>query len=237
MMRVIRWLCAQAKPVNPWTNVAWRAIHSGWQHPTRQHDIVEYLTYLRPHLNDRIRYGSWEARQNSDGVPEHLDEGHTWPLYLPASLTEQASLHSEPITLQHLIDQWSLSQAGLHGLTSEPPVVLIQINRFSTTPTHCTKVANRVIPDPYIVLPKFAHHLNHAHPLELQYVTYCRATSLLHEGPQPLSGHYRAVLHDPDLGDLLTDDARSAEHINTSISTVHQANCYAFMYTRCPAMP
>ena len=234
MMRVIRWLCSQTRPVNLWQHVAWRAVHSGWLHPTQQHDIAEYLTYLRPQLHDQIRYGSWEARQYHDGTPQHLDEGHTWPLYLPASLTEQASLHSEPITLQHLVDRWSLSQAGLHGLTSEPPVVLIQINRFHTTSTQCHKVPVRGFPDPYLVLPKFAQHLNHAHPLELQYVTYCRATSLLHEGPQPLSGHYRAVLHDATVGDLITDDSKPAARINMSTDPQHQANCYAFLYLRCP---
>ena len=234
MMRVIRWLCSQTRPVNLWQHVAWRAVHSGWLHPTQQHDIAEYLTYLKPQLHDQIRYGSWEARQYHDGTPQHLDEGHTWPLYLPASLTEQASLHSEPITLQHLVDRWSLSQAGLHGLTSEPPVVLIQINRFHTTSTQCHKVPVRVFPDPYLVLPKFAQHLNHAHPLELQYVTYCRATSLLHEGPQPLSGHYRAVLHDATVGDLITDDSKPAARINMSTDPQHQANCYAFLYLRCP---
>ena len=131
------------------------------------------------------------------GIRSFLDEGHTWLLNLPTSLTEQAARHPERLTLQHLVEQWSESQAGVHGLTSEPPVVLIQtqINRFHTTSTHCLKVALRVNPEPYIMLPQCVHPLKHASPLKMQCLNlrYCRAATVLHEGPQPRAGHYRVV--------------------------------------------
>ncbi|CAE7409538.1 unnamed protein product [Symbiodinium sp. CCMP2592] len=237
MMRLMRWLCAQVRPVNLWNHIEWRTMHNNWSRPTRQHDIVEYLAYLRPHVHPTIRYGCWEARQlNDNAAPEYLDEGHTWPLYLPASLVEQAARHSEPLTLQHLIQQWTESQAGLHGLTSEPPVVLIQINRFHTAPSRRYKVALRVNPEPYIMLPQFVHPLNHAGSLELQYLRYCRAVVFVHEGPLPTEGHYRAILHDTRLGDFITDDNRAACRINLSESEHNQSNCYAFLYVRCPEM-
>ena len=45
------------------------------------------------------------------------------------------SQHAGPIPLQSLIDHWSESQVWLHALVSEPPAVLIQINRFPDNPT------------------------------------------------------------------------------------------------------
>ena len=39
-------LFAQTEPVNLWIHNAWRTLRNDGFQPTRQHDIVEYLTYL-----------------------------------------------------------------------------------------------------------------------------------------------------------------------------------------------
>ena len=77
------------------------------------------------------------------------------------------------------------------------------------------------------MFPRFVYRWNYAHPLELQYTKYCRAFTLLHKGPQPLSGHYLAVLHDPQVGDL----------IQPMIRSLHKGLCCHQPHFPAPALP
>ena len=91
LMLILKWLCTQCSIVPLWSHIGWRALHSSWPEPSRQHDIVEYFTHLRPLLGAKLRFGSWESRQvRPEGVLSN-EEGHTWPLLIPASLPGLAS--------------------------------------------------------------------------------------------------------------------------------------------------
>ena len=238
LMLILKWLCAQKGTVALWQNARWLALHTAWREPSRQHDVIEYFAFLRPWLSPHIRHGSWEARQSRSEGTHSVDEGHTWPLMISASLSALAAQQPEPISLQALIDMWSAAQVGLQALTSEPPAILIQICRFKLGPPNPgSRVFLRVEPEPYIMLPAFQHHLNHFAPLALQYRRYCRIATLLHEGEELLAGHYRAVLYDPSLGSLITNDAVPAHRLPSRLEAHVQSNSYAFIYKYCPVMP
>ena len=239
LLLVLRWLRAQQGVVPLWQNIRWLTLHASWRAPSRQHDVIEYFTFLRPLLSPRIRFGSWEARQSRPEGTVSEDEGHTWPLLIPASLQSLAAQHQEPFSLQSLIELWCSAQVGLQALTSEPPVILIQICRFQLGPHSAfgSKVFFKVEPEPYLMIPAFKHHLNHTASLELQYSRYCRAATLIHEGSTPLAGHYRTILHDPLLGDFITNDSVSVQRLTADLRSHAQSNNYAFLYKYCPEMP
>ena len=196
LLRVIRWLCTQTRPVTLWQNIAWCALHSGWRSLHMQHDVVEYLTYLTPSLGIPLTSGRWQSRQNTDHGCLALDEGHTWPLLLPAPLRALAAENTASVPLQSLLDEWMHSQAGLHGLVTEPLALLFQVNRFVHSPEGISKVAVPVSPEPIIYVPRFANSLDDADPPALQYIRYCRVACILHFGASPSVGHYRAMLYD-----------------------------------------
>ena len=230
LQKLLRWLCIQSDAVALWRNIAWRALHGGWVDPHRQHDVIEYLSYLRPMLGARIRAGTWQSRQVFDGRPLLLDAGNTWPLLLPATLRELAAQTTGPLSLQHLVDEWMHSQAGLHGLLTAPDALLVQINRFLVVPEGTLKVDSPVYPGPYIQLPCFENSLDHQFPLALQYRKY---NSILHLGQSPDSGHYRAILYDDSLGSIITDDNRTACKLSESQASAQAGLLYAFLYRLC----
>ena len=234
LLRVVRWLCTQRGPITLWQNIAWCALHVGWRSPHRQHDAVEYLTYLRPSLGIPLASGRWQSRQTIDNSCLALDEGQTWPLLLPAPLRALAPQGDESLSLQFLIDEWMHSQAGLHGLVTEPLALLLQVNRFVHSPAGISKVEVPVSPEPDIYVPRFTNSLDAADPLALQYIRYCRVACILHFGASPSEGHYRAILYDTTLGALITDDGTSAARISLEASAAYHCNGYAFIYRLCP---
>ena len=234
LLRVVRWLCTQRGPITLWQNIAWCALHVGWRSPHQQHDVVEYLTYLRPSLGIPLASGRWQSRQNIDNSCLALDEGQTWPLLLPAPLRALAPQGDASLSLQFLIDEWMHSQAGLHGLVTEPLALLLQVNRFVHSPAGISKVEVPVSPEPNIYVPRFANSLDAADPLALQYIRYCRVACILHFGASPSEGHYRAILYDTTLGALITDDGISAARISLEASAAYHFNGYAFIYRLCP---
>ena len=235
LQRICQWLCAQrcGMQIVLWQHIAWRTLHSGWREPQRQHDVFEYLGYLRPKLGPGATQGSWQSRQIFDTRAVLLDEGHTWPLLLPAQLTTLAARSTERLHLQNLVDEWTHAQAGLHGMTLAPEALLVQINRFVVNPGGTLKVDTPVNPDRYLTLPCFSHDLNHAAPLALQYRRYCRVAAILHLGPSSHAGHYRAILYGDALGNFITDDGQSAARLDPEHELGHHSNLYAFLYRLC----
>ena len=53
-----------------WQNIAWRALHNGWVEPNRQHDVFEYLGFLRPKLGAGV---TLQCRQMHDARTDLLD--------------------------------------------------------------------------------------------------------------------------------------------------------------------
>ena len=234
LQHITRWLCAQTQPVMLWRNISWSTLHVGWNSPHIQHDVVEYLTFLRPFLGLSILSGSWQSRQRVERQCVELDAGCTWPLLLPAPLHTLATEPTGAVSLQSLIDEWTNSQAGLHGLSTEPLALLLQVNRFVPCPDGVHKVTVPVVPETYIHVPRFENSLEDADPLSLQYSRYCRVSSFLHFGERPSEGHYRAILYDTNIGALITDDDVAAAGLSQAEASAYHSQGYAFIYRLCP---
>ena len=176
--------------VHLWHHLPWVSLHASWAQPHIQHDIVEYMQFLRPRLSPAVADCQWGSREELDGCIRQVDLGSTWPLWLPApldSLHPQAELLST-VSLQHLVDAWQ-QHAGAGML-------LIQVNRFGSGSHRPVKSQMQVHPDAYILLPVFQGALDQPNALEVVYERFRLSAALLHEGPAVTSGHYRAVLQD-----------------------------------------
>lgn len=219
-----------------WERLPWRALHIGWRYPARQHDVAEYLQFLRPLLLSSTADSQWEARQESaegQGIArvDKVESGSTWPLWLPTPLT--AIARDQSLSLQNLVDAWH-QQRGVQGLLTSPPALLLQVNRFGVGDNGSTKTSTYLTPEPYIMVPKFLQGLSQPNALEVEHVRYQLAAALLHEGPNATSGHYRAVLYDDDM-QFLTQDSQPAQRIRAIAEWNHcHCNFYALVYMHCP---
>ena len=122
-------------------------------------------------------------------------------------------------------------QRGLQGLTAEPPVLLIQANRFNVVGHRHGKSVVPLVPNPYLMLPVFTA-TDQPMSLELTYARYRRSAALLHEGIEQTSGHYRCILFGGEQV-LITDDGRPAQSLNPLQMTTHLRNL-SFLYVLCP---
>ena len=147
------WLRRQTRPEMPWQHLAWRALHCGWHQPARQHDVGEYLAFLKPHLGVAA-CGTWESRLHMSNQPVRcVESGDTWPLLLQTPLEGQLHPPATSISLQSLLDTWSLSQEGKPGLVRVPAVLCLQINRFNTGLHLDPKSSLSVEPEPQLLVP------------------------------------------------------------------------------------
>ena len=106
------WLRRQTRPETPWQHLAWRALHCGWHQPARQHDVGEYLAFLKPHLGVAA-CGTWESRLHMSNQPVRcVESGDTWPLLLQTPLEGQLHPPATSISLQSLLDTSSRRRAS-----------------------------------------------------------------------------------------------------------------------------
>ena len=223
--------------------------------PMRPEHVLEMLTRMQALALQPLAVMRFHAihklgwQMNSEVVPMMLEIGArtpeanrlwedfgrlTWPLILPAPLHTLATEPSGTVALQPLIDEWSSSQAGLHGLATEPLALLLQVNRFVPCQGDVHKVTVPVVPEIFIYVPRFENSLEDADPLSLQYSRYCRVSSFLHFGDRPSEGHYRAILYDANVGALITDDNVAAARLSPEEASAYHSQGYAFIYRLCP---
>ena len=167
----------------------------------------------------------------NDGSVGTVESGSTWPLWIDTPLDAIPHNQSTTAELQQLVDAWHM-QRGLQGLTAEPPVLLIQANRFNVVGHRHGKSVVPLVPNPYLMLPVFTA-TDQPMSLELTYARYRRSAALLHEGIEQTSGHYRCILFGGEQV-LITDDGRPAQSLNPLQMTTHLRNLYAFLYVLCP---
>ena len=233
---IVGWLCRRSGIVHLWQHLPWVSLHASWPQPHRQHDIIEYLQFLRPRLSTAVADCQWESRQELDGYIRRVDVGSTWPLWLPAPLDSLASPAESDTTIsvQHLVDAWQQhAGAGSQALVQSPPLLLIQVNRFCQGSSRPTKSQTPVNPDLHLMLPVFQGALDQPNALEVVYERFRLSAALMHEGPAVTSGHYRTVLQ--DIGQqIITDDAVPARKLCEHTDGPHcRANYYAFVYRHC----
>ena len=236
LARIWSWLRKQANSAPLWRHIAWLSLHGRWQQPHRQHDVAEYLSFLRPKLGPLVQ-GDWENRRpHVDAPATCVDAGHTWPLFLdeplhrlstrpdgsamPWPTDSTASVYG----LQPLIDRWQ-HQAGLLGLVTAPTVLCLQINRFCNSSVVPTKAPQQIDPEPLIVLPAFTSGLGTGQALEQHFVTYRRVAAIMHLGSRCTEGHYRSLLYHPATQyALITDDGQRAQRCAAADLALAQCN-------------
>ena len=247
LARIWSWLRKQANSVPLWRHIAWLSLHGRWQQPHRQHDVAEYLSFLRPKLGPLVQ-GDWENRRpHVDAPATCVDAGHTWPLFLAEPLHHLSTRPdgsampwpddsaTSVYGLQPLIDRWQ-HQAGLLGLVTAPTVLCLQINRFCNCSVVPTKAPQQIDPEPLVVLPAFTSGLGTGQALEQHFVTYRRVAAIMHLGSRCTEGHYRSLLYHPATQyALITDDDQRAQRCAAADLALAQRNNYVFLYLRCAA--
>ena len=194
----------------------------------RQHEIVEYLTYLRGLLCPSIAQCTWQARQTLDGSSRVIDRGSCHRC-IHCILRRAMSFRSS------IFWTTGVPSKVCKALLMCLGVLLIQINRFNQGSLRVDKSNIPVKVDPHIMVPGFAADLTPPHAMEARYARYRCTAASLHEGQTPESGHYRTVLHRGQQL-LLTNDKVPASRLATNPANLQYVytSVYAAIYVHCP---
>ena len=231
------WLRKQARPVTPWNHLTWRTAHVGWQRPNIQHDVGEYLNFLRARIHPSA-VGQWESRLSYSEQPARcIDEGTTWPIFFQEPLAGQALSCNTAISLQSLLDAWT-HQEGEHALVRVPAVLCLQVNRFAIGSEAPGKSTQPVTPTQSLFMPRFCNDLLGDDALQQSFVQYRRTAMILHIGPRCTEGHYRCVMFQQHSDQaLITDDDRPATLLTAQQFDACCRQSYVFFYARSEADP
>ncbi|CAE7603959.1 unnamed protein product [Symbiodinium sp. CCMP2592] len=127
--------------------------------------------------------------------------------------------------IQSLVDTWCRGIDRIHGLTVAPPVILLQLHRFTKQRDRVLKNHLKVQLDHVIQMPFFSgdrHNLSHR--------SYKLKAFIEHHGATPTSGHYTANLVN-DEGSWSCDDGRAAK-VKTMRGERHPTKTgYALFYS------
>ncbi|CAE7479323.1 pol [Symbiodinium sp. CCMP2592] len=229
----LRSLVQAGRAVDIWSVLPWISATRTWRAPRRQHDIAEFLLYMRPRLNASLIDGSWGTVGSAPhrGL-EVVDEGHTWPMLLanrPASAADDPTPCSE-CCLQDLISCWH-QQAEPQALLKPPKFCAIQVGRFdSTNDGACIKTDFKLCLEPLVHIPAFRDNLQ-----DVYFVKYFVRACAGHHGPTPDSGHYRSILMPPNgvlAQSFYTDDNATARKVKSSELVGIQQNAYIIFLQR-----
>ncbi|CAE7460642.1 pol [Symbiodinium sp. CCMP2592] len=224
---------AAGRAVDIWSVLPWISATRTWRAPRRQHDIAEFLLYMRPQLNASLIDGSWGTAGSAPhrGL-EVVDDGHTWPMLLanrPASAADDPTPCSE-CCLQDLLSCWH-QQAEPQALLKPPKFCAIQVGRFdSTNDGACIKTDFKLCLEPLVHIPAFRDNLQ-----DVYFVKYFVRACAVHHGPTPDSGHYRSILMPPNgvlAQSFYTDDNATARKVKSSELVGIQQNAYIIFLQR-----
>ncbi|CAE7837065.1 unnamed protein product [Symbiodinium sp. CCMP2592] len=191
----LRSLVQAGRTVDIWSVLPWINATRSWRAPRQQHDIAEFLLYMRPQLNASLIDGSWGAAG-------------------PASAADDPTPCSE-CCLQDLLSCWH-QQAEPQALLKPPKFCAIQVGRFdSTNDGACIKTDFKLCLEPLVHIPAFRDNLQ-----DVYFVKYFVRACAVHHGPTPDSGHYRSILMPPNgvlAQSFYTDDNATARKVKSSI--------------------
>ncbi|CAE7367984.1 PRP2 [Symbiodinium sp. CCMP2592] len=133
----------------------WRALIEGWRDHHRQHDVVEFFAFLCQTHDICLFQGKWESRRLYQGQLQVRDWGLcTQPVTL--SLPRTPPGLDVTIQVQSLLDYWSGAQRAVHAFSAPPPVLALQVERFSTINERIIKRRDPIDVDRDLVIPIFA---------------------------------------------------------------------------------
>ena len=203
-------------------DLMWQPLVRGWRDINRQHDVVEFASYMFTRHHVAAVQGEWEARTGIPTLGQPGDAGHSsQPLllhlpHLPPGLVT--------LKVQSLVDQWH-AQEAIHAFTVAPSILFIQLGRFSSEGGRVQKVHSSVTVEETIQVPVFRDAGLYVRPQPYR----CVAT-ISHHGEHPRSGHYQAVLFEGSTF-WCCDDGRTAQSM-PALPAWHANSCYALVYQR-----
>ena len=132
LLKFVQWLSTQQQPQPLWSILSWQTVMRGWQRPRQRHDPAVFLQFLHRKLRDCSQAGDWRTyaipSSSSLTSDQVLASGNTWPKPLSAALDPE-----QPNSLQSLVNGWHQpTPAQVCGLSSLPPVLALQIQRYNT---------------------------------------------------------------------------------------------------------
>ena len=230
----LRSLMQAGTPTDLWSIMFWVSATRGWTQPRQQHDVIEFLTFLSRTLNPGAITGKWGAAGSAlhrDRL-EVVDSGSTWPFLLatrPASSADDPTPCME-CTLQDLVTCWH-EQAEPRALTEPPEFCVVQVGRFDVKPDGIySKTDFKLDLDSFVYLPVFRDNLR-----DVYFLKYQLRACIVHHGPTPSNGHYRAVLMSSTgaIQDAFyTDDNTNARKVKPAEHSVVAQNVYAVFLQR-----
>ena len=230
----LRALVQAGRAVDVWTIMPWINATRHWHAPRQQHDIAEFLLFMRSRLRTSVIAGTWGAAGSTAphrGL-EVVDNGHTWPLLLanrPPSAHDVSTPRAK-CCLQDLIACWH-EQAEPRALLMPPRFCAIQVGRFDSKPDgRCIKSDFMLELEPVVHVPTL-----HANLHDVYFVQYSVRACAVHHGSTPTSGHYRSILLPSDGAintAFYTDDNTTARKIKSSELVGVQRNAYIIFLQR-----
>ena len=133
------------------------------------------------------------------------------------------------------MESWH-QQASLHALVGDPPIIVLQLLRYTHRSGDCVKIGTRVLVEPgqAIFFPVFREGVAcTASPYVVVAIT-------IHLGDHLLSGHYRSVLLQAEgrnWGTWITDDGAAATKSLHSERERMQDSSYLVWLTRAALLP
>ena len=216
-MRTLSSALKERKPLNVWQLLLWRNLMRQWSEPNRQHDAAELIAFLQDKGFAEYYEGHWQRRVLAEGRISIEEAGSTMPLLLSVPL----SAHCTP---QALLDQWH-AQAGFAGLLTAPSHLIVQLNRFGVEEESLQKSSCPVDITSTLSVPVFDVDLVTTRQL------YRLHACIVHLGPHPTSGHYRAVLMSEDRR-YYTDDHTTAKPLLQKDAVQLSLNVYILIYSK-----
>ena len=204
------------QPFHIWNLLAWRTLCRTWEHPSRQHDAAEFLSFLQRTTQMQYCSVTWQSRRNVGESTQVLDGGDGSSLFLPVPL-------SHNVAVQSLVDDWH-SQADVHALLTAPPCLVLQIGRFSRQGVH--KDPHPIAHSPTCSVPIFSLGTG------VTFSRYQLRSCVVHLGDSTDSGHYRSALYDAHNSVFFyTNDGQSAVKATKAQQREISTNTYLLFYT------
>ena len=171
--------------------VCLKARMRGWENPSRQHDVAEYVLFLcrcdfLAHANLQF---VWQARGLDGSMLRHLDGGQSVPLLLPPPGEVSRELHCET-SIQRLLDMWQ-QQEEMHAAVVPSPACRFD---YETGRSFAVKRRYYVTVDEYVAVPCFTDGL------QTRGVIYKLSSVIVHLKVPWARGFYRRLRGTKDSG-------------------------------------